>query len=505
MASTSEQKTSNRPEDIARLSKDIYNEAYAVIDQGVCFDEVGQVDNAIRMYDKGLQLIDMANEIPNGDRGETYNKMNLAKKHILSRLNSLNGGTAELGASSNQPLDDINTVLSCMGNTKNAEELLFIPDGVQLFFIKGDDASVPSYPSYLKVFKFTKTKEAAADVVKRPESSAPAFLQVGDWVYPLVPNRSPVLHSAYDAYIFPDPTVECLNSYVGVILPKDLDQNVVKQFEKFMSEFTAYKVEQEAPPLSKLENERFAKRIAGFLLDSTDTVVYHMTKGSDKAHDLIRQQSEKAKASTTPDQAKNVTIDPRVQTSIHYLRSGSKVAVKVSGYLVDKIGALGAAIGRRVASSVDKRLQSNSTGAKVAHDVLEVTSAGVAGVSTIFVALEEISKKLARCLASETVTVVNHKYGTEAATVTDKALYTAGFAAQTAWNIECLGLNSMARRSAKSASLAFLKDFSENQPAKPNANLAQNVNEGKQASKSDSTGSKSGPEVKKLKYDGSSL
>ena len=32
------------------------------------------------------------------------------------------------------------------------------------------------------------------------------FLQVGEWCFPLMPAQSPVLHSFYGAYIFPDPT-----------------------------------------------------------------------------------------------------------------------------------------------------------------------------------------------------------------------------------------------------------------------------------------------------------
>jgi spartin len=30
------------------------------------------------------------------------------------------------------------------------------------------------------------------------------FQQVGEWFYPLIPGASPVLHTSYGAYIFPD-------------------------------------------------------------------------------------------------------------------------------------------------------------------------------------------------------------------------------------------------------------------------------------------------------------
>jgi spartin len=37
-------------------------------------------------------------------------------------------------------------------------------------------------------------------------SSVPAFLQVGDWTYPLIPSHSPVFRSTEGIYMFPDLT-----------------------------------------------------------------------------------------------------------------------------------------------------------------------------------------------------------------------------------------------------------------------------------------------------------
>lgn len=37
-------------------------------------------------------------------------------------------------------------------------------------------------------------------------NAARGFLQVGEWSYPLIPAQSPVLHSFYGAYMFPDAT-----------------------------------------------------------------------------------------------------------------------------------------------------------------------------------------------------------------------------------------------------------------------------------------------------------
>uniref|UniRef100_A0A915J2M9 Senescence domain-containing protein n=1 Tax=Romanomermis culicivorax TaxID=13658 RepID=A0A915J2M9_ROMCU len=457
---------SSATESSNRTISDIYQEAYAVIDQGICCDEVGYVDGAIQMYENGLSLVDEARKIRDAEKSETFMKMDKARQHIIDRLSDLrpvrslkNDGKGINAATSPTPIDAINETLSCLGNVKNAEELLVIPDGVQLFYIKGQETSIPSYPSSLKILKFS---DCSSSNNKVKVDIMPAFLQISDWVYPLSPGRSPVLHSTYGAYIFPDPTVDDLDRFVGIILPKDLDPKLTADFMKLMKEYTTYKEETSPPVLTAQEEKRLATKIASFLISGSEFVVRQLKSGSDKSSEYICRKSMKIRDNTS--NYCTITVDPRVQTSVHYLRKGTKVAVKVSGYLVDKIGALGATIGQRIATSVDKRLQSTGgkdSGAKVVKDLLFVTSAGVSGIATIWIAMEEVSKTLAKCIANETVVVVDHKYGQQAANVTDNVLYSAGFAAATAWNLENLGIKGIAKRSAKSASIAFLRDLNK--------------------------------------------
>jgi hypothetical protein len=42
------------------------------------------------------------------------------------------------------------------------------------------------------------------DEVSSAAAQPPAFLQVGDWTYPLIPGQSPMLLSHDGSYIFPD-------------------------------------------------------------------------------------------------------------------------------------------------------------------------------------------------------------------------------------------------------------------------------------------------------------
>lgn len=51
-------------------------------------------------------------------------------------------------------------------------------------------------------------------VFSRP-GQPPAFLQCGDFVYPLIPGQSPVLHTSHKGYVFPD--IDTDGGTVGVI------------------------------------------------------------------------------------------------------------------------------------------------------------------------------------------------------------------------------------------------------------------------------------------------
>ena len=85
----------------------------------------------------------------------------------------------------------------------NATEIFAIEDGVQMFFITPEGyVSAPSYPSGLKMLKFIESPDEVN--MNRP----PAFMQIDDWYYPLIPGTSPALHATNGAYIFPDFTTQ---------------------------------------------------------------------------------------------------------------------------------------------------------------------------------------------------------------------------------------------------------------------------------------------------------
>ncbi|PIO38331.1 hypothetical protein AB205_0083480 [Aquarana catesbeiana] len=120
----------------------------------------------------------------------------------------------------------------------DAEELILIPRGVQIFFVTPDGlVSAPSYPGYLRIIKFMDTDSEMAQ--NRP----PAFLQVCDWLYPLMCTQSPVLRSNTGVYMFPDMMSETQGSYVGVVLSAELPAADLELFEDLLKQMSDLRIQ----------------------------------------------------------------------------------------------------------------------------------------------------------------------------------------------------------------------------------------------------------------------
>lgn len=154
----------------------LYNESYAHVEQGICFDEVGHTEGAKVMYERSLKLIEEAEKLPEAHSNELYGKMNRARQHIRDRLAffaqppshppaPIERGTSTMAVETEaigtdeqetvstptdedfelvsyppvpkgSPIDAISGALMAMGDVRNAEEIFAIPDGVQIFYIK---------------------------------------------------------------------------------------------------------------------------------------------------------------------------------------------------------------------------------------------------------------------------------------------------------------------------------------------------------------------------------
>lgn len=68
------------------------------------------------------------------------------------------------------------------------------------------------------------------------------------------------------------------------------------------------------------------------IISAGETVSWGVEKGAEKTAVYASKKADKYKQKI-PEVQVPANIDPRLQMSVHYLRKGTKVAVKVSGYL----------------------------------------------------------------------------------------------------------------------------------------------------------------------------
>ncbi|XP_076046807.1 spartin isoform X2 [Oratosquilla oratoria] len=514
-----------------------YREAYKYIDNAIILVTQGQHGQAETLFQKGLTLIDKAVNVKvetfgcSQDKVQQYlemqNKMRCTRKEVLmhfsdSQRNSpLAAYPAATQAQDAPPSYDdyLRSIEPVPGPSENADatappsgpieyprlnphdpqvqeaafeeisespqvtplmspqhgELVFkIDDGVQIFFIYPEGrVTSPSYPSYLGVFMLNEPIGGTT-----PAGSARGFLQVGEWSYPLIPAQSPVLHSFYGAYMFPDITNSIPGTSVGLIIPDTVDKEMVALFEQILIQMTSYQ-EQKVPEGmdATIERERImstSEKIA----TGASAVSKGVLWGAEKLGEFITFGSEKLKSSI-PQETQAKPIDPKWQNTARVARNVSGSAVKVSGYLLSQVGKATMALGRKLAPHLQKqgtKAISHLTGQEEekasgqVEGVMEVAAGAVKGASVVYMSLENAAAMLARNITDNTVKVVSHKYGDEAGQLADNTLYAIGQTAMTGHNVASLGVKGIAKKTAKDTGKALVYRYdSKKKGEKPQA------------------------------------
>jgi hypothetical protein len=81
-------------------------------------------------------------------------------------------------------------------------EEVFAADDVRIYYIKPDSnmaVTTESQAGRLVIITSLTSSDESTEITKPP-----AFLQFGNWTYPLVPLQSPMHRSSDGFYIFPD-------------------------------------------------------------------------------------------------------------------------------------------------------------------------------------------------------------------------------------------------------------------------------------------------------------
>ncbi|CAG2053846.1 unnamed protein product [Timema podura] len=114
--------------------------------------------------------------------------------------------------------EELGAALQHLKVETNAEtaQILYSHDNVRVYFISPDGSvTATSEPDTLKIVQLNDAGEKTR-----------AYLELGNWIYPLVPDVSPCFRTEYGAFILPDVHSTVEGSAVGIILPEDADASV---------------------------------------------------------------------------------------------------------------------------------------------------------------------------------------------------------------------------------------------------------------------------------------
>ncbi|XP_072468022.1 spartin isoform X5 [Notamacropus eugenii] len=360
----------------------------------------------------------------------------------------------------------------------DVEELILIPSGVQIFFVTpAGEVSAPSYPGYLRIVKFLDTTSEATQ--NRP----PAFLQVCDWLYPLMPNQSPVLSCSSGVYMFPDTTLQMSGSCVGVVLSSEIPTEDRELFEDLLKQMSDLRVQaagtsNEEINLSQVvpfqpvpeENVRvlpeWSEKVSQNILSGASWLSWGLVKGAELTGKAIHKGASKLREHIEPEE-KPLEVSPAVSKGLYIAKQATGGAVKVSQFLVEGVCSIANCVGRELAPHVKKHgsklvpesLKKDKDGKSTLDGAMVVAASSLQGFSTVWQGMECAAKCIVKKVTSETVHTVKHKYGADAGHATDNAMNSAINVGVTAFNIDNIGIKAVVARTAKQTGKAILEEY----------------------------------------------
>ncbi|XP_026232283.1 spartin b isoform X2 [Anabas testudineus] len=318
---------------------------------------------------------------------------------------------------------------------EDGEQLLYIPHGVQIFFVTPEgQVSAPSYPGYLRLVKFT------SDHSERMPNRPPAFLQVCDWLYPLMAMDSPVLLCNTGVFMFPDMMAPAPGYYVGVVLSSELPAADREVFQDLLSQMTDLRIqapdeaadtvnlsqkvpiaapEETAPAATEEEKAlpEWSEKVANGILTGASWLSWGLVKGAEFTGKAIHKGASKLREHITPED-KPAYVSPTVTKGLHVAKQATGGAVKVSQFLVDGVCTVAGCVGRELAPHVKKHggklipesMRKDKDGRSNIDGAMVVAASGVQGFATMWTGLEVAAKNITTSVASETVSTVKHKF-----------------------------------------------------------------------------------------------
>ncbi|XP_034406118.1 spartin a isoform X2 [Cyclopterus lumpus] len=321
----------------------------------------------------------------------------------------------------------------------DGNELLFIPSGVQMFFVAPNgQVSSLTYPGYLRIIAFdSQHKDSTAG---RPST----FLHVCDWLYPLT-AATPVLLANSGIFMFPDTLSETPGSYVGIVLSSELPALHRETFQDLLSQIADLRVQgpegegsegidlSEKIPLGPMKEHEgltlptgekdkpplpgWSEKMAQGILTGATQLSVGFVKGAEATGRAIHKGAAKIRDHITPEETPS-EVSPRVTKGLQATKQATGGAVRVSQFLVNGVSTVVGHVADKMAPHIKKQGSklvpesmkknkdsgpSNWDGAKF------VAISSVQGFSTVWSSLETGAKLVGKSVTAETVTTVTYK------------------------------------------------------------------------------------------------
>lgn len=389
----------------------------------------------------------------------------------------------------------------------DGEELLFLPRGVQMFFVTPEgQVSSPSQPGYLRIITFSRQSNDASS------KGSSVFLHVCDWLYPLTVD-TPVLLANSGIFMFPDTMAGTPGSYVGLVLSSELPATDRDTFQDVLAQLTDLRIqtpeegsssevmnlsekvpiglpgegsgsptatgeatgEEETPPLPE-----WSEKMSQSILAGTSWLSKGFLRGAEVTGKAIHKGASKLREHITPENTP-AEVSPHVTRGLHVAKQATGGAVRVSQFLVNGVCMVAGCVGDKLAPHVKKHghklipesMKTNKDGRSNLDGAMVVAASSMQGLSAIWTGLETGAKTVGKSVTSETVTTVKHKYGDEAGAATDTAVQSAVNVGVAAFNMDNIGLKGILKSTGKMTAKAVVKDHNP-----PNGELEEREEKG---------------------------
>uniref|UniRef100_UPI0037E754C8 spartin a isoform X2 n=1 Tax=Semicossyphus pulcher TaxID=241346 RepID=UPI0037E754C8 len=321
--------------------------------------------------------------------------------------------------------------------TRDGHELIFIPSGVQMFFVAPNgQVSSLSHPGFLRIITFdNQNKDSTAG---RPS----AFLHVCDRLYPLQADI-PVLLANSGIYMFPDCLAEAPGSYIGIVLSSELPAADREMFQDVLSQLADLRIQgpegagsevinlSEKIPLGPPKERTgltvptgdkllpgWSEKMAQGILSGATKLSEGFVKGAEATGRAIHKGASKIRDHITPEDTPS-EVSPHVAKGLQVAQQATGGCVRVSKFLVNGVSTVAGHVADKVVPHVKKHgaklvpesmrkgkdgHASNLDGAKF------VAVSSVQGFSTVWTSLETGAKLIGKSVAAETVTTVTYKF-----------------------------------------------------------------------------------------------